>query len=169
VEQHLDLPARRLPRRRRRRIRVPVRPPVREGDRGPRGGEHGVATGDARRSCTGERRQAAPPDARAAESRPAQVELKQKGAALGVAGGLGAGAAAFVFYAIGFGFASAAAGLAEALPLWAALLIVTGVLLLAAGILGFLAVRSARRAAPPEPELAVAELRKTLEAVGDRG
>ena len=52
----------------------------------------------------------------------AQVELKQKATALGIAGGLAAGAAAVVFYAIGFGFAAAAAGLAEALPLWLSLL-----------------------------------------------
>jgi membrane protein implicated in regulation of membrane protease activity len=99
----------------------------------------------------------------------AQVELKEKATALGIAGGLAAGAAALVFYAIGFGFAAAAAGLAEALPLWLSLLIVTGALLLAAAILGLLAKRSARRASPPQPSQAIDEMRQTLNGVRGSG
>ena len=98
-----------------------------------------------------------------------EVEMKQKATALGVAGGLAAGAAAVVFYAIGFGFAAAAAGLAETLPLWLSLLIVSGALVLVAAILGLLAVRSARRASPPQPSQAIEEMRQTLNGVRGSG
>ena len=54
----------------------------------------------------------------------AKLEGKQKATAVGVAGGLVAGAAALLFYGIGFALAAAAAGLAEALSLWLSLLIV---------------------------------------------
>ena len=43
VEQHLDLPARRLPRRSGRRLHVPLPPPGREADRRHRGCEHRVS------------------------------------------------------------------------------------------------------------------------------
>lgn len=92
----------------------------------------------------------------------AKLEEKQKATALGIAGGLGAGAAALVFYGIGFVLATAAAGLAEALSLWLSLLIVTGVILIAAVILGFLAMRSARKASPPQPSQAIREAELTL-------
>ena len=94
----------------------------------------------------------------------ATLELKQKGTALGIAGGLGAGAAALVFYAIGFGFAAGAAGLAEALPVWLSLLIVTVVVLLAAAVLALLARRFARHAMPLEPSRAIDEAQRTLKA-----
>jgi len=99
----------------------------------------------------------------------AEVEMKQKATALGIAGGLAAGAAALVFYAIGFGFAAAAAGLAEALPVWASLLIVPGALVLVAAILGLVAARKAREATPPQPSQAIEEMRRTLKRVQGNG
>ncbi len=95
----------------------------------------------------------------------AKVEAKQKATSLGVAGGLAIAAAAFAFYGIGFAFATAAAGLSEAVPLWLALLIVTAAILLVAGILGFLAIRFARKAVPPKPEQAIEEAERTIEAL----
>ena len=92
----------------------------------------------------------------------AKAEAKQKATALGVAGGLAIAAAAFAFYGIGFAFATAAAGLSEAVPIWLALLIVTSVILLVAGILGLLAIRFARKAAPPKPEQAIEEAERTI-------
>jgi H+/Cl- antiporter ClcA len=91
----------------------------------------------------------------------AKLEAKQKATALGIAGGLAVGAVMLVFYAIGFGFAAAAAGLAESLPLWASLLIVTGALVLIAAILALLARRFARNAMPPKPEQAIEEAERT--------
>ena len=95
----------------------------------------------------------------------AKLEEKQKATALGIGGGLAAGAAAVAFYAIGFGFAAGAAGLAEALPLWLSLLIVAVVLLLVAGILGFLAMRFARKVSPPQPSQAIQEAELTLKTL----
>ena len=92
----------------------------------------------------------------------AKLEGKQKVTALGVAGGLGVAAAVLVVYGIGFAFATAAAGLSEAFPLWLSLLIVTAIILLVAAILGFLAVRSARKAVPPRPEVAIEEAERTI-------
>ena len=97
----------------------------------------------------------------------AKLEGKQKVTALGMAAGFALGAAALVFYAIGFGFAAAAAGLNEALPLWASLLIVTGVLLVVAAVLGLLARRSAKKLSPPLPSAAIQEAERTLQAIED--
>ena len=99
----------------------------------------------------------------------AKLEGKQKATALGVAGGLAAGAAALVVYGIGFAFAAAAAGLAEALPLWLSLLIVAAVILLVAGILGFLAMRFARKASPPQPSQAIQEAELTVRTLRGNG
>ena len=99
----------------------------------------------------------------------AKLEVKQKATALGLAGGLAAGAVVLVFYAIGFAFAAAAAGLAEALSLWLSLLIVAGVILVVAVILGFVAMRSARKASPPQPSQAVEEAEWTLKTLRGNG
>ena len=80
-----------------------------------------------------------------------------------------AGAAALLFYGTGFALAAAAAGLAEALPLWLSLLIVAGVIFLLAGILGFLAMRSARKASPPQPSQAMQEAEWTLKTLRGNG
>jgi hypothetical protein len=95
----------------------------------------------------------------------AKLEGKQKATALGVAGGLAIVAGILVAYAIGFAFASVAAGLNEALPLWLSLLIVTGVLFLSAALAGYLALRSARKAAPPTPSQAIEEAGRTIETL----
>ena len=97
----------------------------------------------------------------------AEVEVKQKAAALGIAGGMAAAAAAVAFYAIGFGLA-AAAGLAETLSLWLSLLIVAGVLVVVTAILGVMARRYARRASPLQPSQAIEEAKRTMnELQGD--
>lgn len=95
----------------------------------------------------------------------AKLEGKQKVTALGVAAGFGAGAGTLVFYAVGFGFAAAAAGLSEALPVWLSLLIVMGVLVIGAAVLGFLAKRSAGKASPPMPSAAIEEVERTLKTL----
>jgi hypothetical protein len=92
----------------------------------------------------------------------AKLEGKKKATSLGVAGALGIAAAVLVVYGIGFAFATAAAGLSEAFPVWLSLLIVTAIILLVAVILGFLAVRFARKAVPPKPELAIEEAELTI-------
>ena len=95
----------------------------------------------------------------------AKLEGKQKATAVGIAGGLGAVAVVLLVYAIGFAFAAIAAGLSEALSLWLSLLIVAGILLLVAAIVGFLAVRFARKASPPTPSQALEEAARTVETL----
>jgi uncharacterized membrane protein YqjE len=99
----------------------------------------------------------------------AAAELKTKAAALGKGAGFGAGALFFVLYGIGFLFATIAAALATFLPTWLALLLVTVFLLLGAGILGLLAVRSLQRGAPPVPEQAIEEAKLTTAALKTDG
>jgi Putative Actinobacterial Holin-X, holin superfamily III len=95
----------------------------------------------------------------------ALLEIKQKLAKIGIGVGLGIGAGVMLLYAIGFLFAAAAAGLALTVPLWAALLIVGGALLLITALLAFLAVRLLRAGAPPVPDAAIEEARLTTEAL----
>ena len=98
----------------------------------------------------------------------AKLEGKQKGTAIGIAGGLGAVAAVLLVYAIGFLFASVAAGINEALSLWLSLLIVAGILILLAAIAGFLAKRFAAKASPPTPTQALEEAARTVETLQSR-
>jgi membrane protein implicated in regulation of membrane protease activity len=95
------------------------------------------------------------------------LELKRKGKALAIAAALAIIAPVVVLYAIGFIFAAIAAGLTEVIPLWAALLIVSLLLLLTAAVLLYLAVRSARKAGPARPVEAVEEAQKTAQEIRD--
>lgn len=97
----------------------------------------------------------------------AQLELKRKARLYGAAAALGVVALVIVLYAIGFVFAAIATGIAEALPLWAALLIVAFLLLATAGALGLIAAKLAQRAGPPSPEAAVEEARLTAGELRD--
>jgi Putative Actinobacterial Holin-X, holin superfamily III len=98
----------------------------------------------------------------------ASLELKKKAADLGLGLGLAIGAAAVAFYAIGFLFATIAAGLAEAMPVWLSLLIVTVVLLIVTGILALFAVRALERGRSPVPRQAIEEAKLTREALKSR-
>ena len=95
----------------------------------------------------------------------ATLELKTKATSLGVGVGLGLGAALFALLGLGFALATAAAAIALVLPVWLALLIVTGALFLVAGIAGLMAVGRLRRGTPPVPEKAIAEAKLTTEAI----
>lgn len=99
----------------------------------------------------------------------AALELKRKVASLGIGIGLAAGAAVLLVFALGFGLATIAAGIATALPWWASLLIVTVGLLLVAGLLGLLGMRKIQKGTPPVPEQALAEAKKTSEALKANG
>jgi hypothetical protein len=76
--------------------------------------------------------------------------------------------AAFVF-ALWFAFATIAAGLATAMDTWLALLITTGILVVLAAGLGFVAAGLIRKGSPPVPEQAIEEARKTTEALKSNG
>jgi hypothetical protein len=98
----------------------------------------------------------------------AKLEGKQKATAIGTGAGLGAVAGVLVVYAIGFLFAALAAGISEAISLWLSLLIVAGILFLAAAIAAFLAVRFIKKAAPPAPAQALEEAARTMETFEGR-
>jgi membrane protein implicated in regulation of membrane protease activity len=98
----------------------------------------------------------------------AKLEGKQKATAIGTGAGLGAGAGVLLVYAIGFAFAALAAGLSEAISLWLSLLIVAGILFLAAAIAAYLAVRFFRKASPAAPAQALEEAARTLETFESR-
>ena len=99
----------------------------------------------------------------------AQLEVKQKVAALGKGIGLGVGAAVFGLFMLGFALATVAAALATFMPTWLALLIVTVFLMLCAAILGMLALRAVKRGTPPVPEQAIEEAKRTKEALRSDG
>src|SRR5438093_12406524 len=94
----------------------------------------------------------------------AVLELKKKVAALGIGIGLGVGALLFALFALGFGFATVAAALATAMSTWLALLITTAILLGLAAVLAVVALGLIRKARPV-PEQAIAEARRTTEAL----
>jgi hypothetical protein len=99
----------------------------------------------------------------------AAMELKRKITSLGLGIAFGLGAAFFLLFMLGFAFAAVAAGLATALPTWAALLVVAGILLLAAGVLGALALMKIKKGTPPVPEQAIREAKLTSEALKSNG
>jgi Putative Actinobacterial Holin-X, holin superfamily III len=99
----------------------------------------------------------------------AATELKAKAAALGVGVGLLVGAAVFGLFAFGFLLATVAAALATFLPTWLALLLVAVFLLLTAGLLALIGVKSVKRGTPPVPEQAIQEAKLTTTALKSDG
>ncbi len=99
----------------------------------------------------------------------ATLELQRKVKSLGLGIGFAIGAVVVLVYMFGFAFASIAAGLATAMPTWAALLITTGILLLIAAVLALLAYTWVKKGTPPVPEQAIREAKLTTEALKSDG
>jgi hypothetical protein len=95
----------------------------------------------------------------------ALLEIKKKLAALGLGIGLLLGAAIFGLFLLAFVLATITALIALALPVWAALLIVTGLVLGAAATLGLLGLGAVKKGSPPVPEQAIREAKLTTEAI----
>ena len=95
----------------------------------------------------------------------AALELKKKVAALAVGIAFGLAAVVVLLYALGFGLATIATGLDSFMPRWLALLVVTLVLVIIAGLLGMLALRAVKRGSPPVPRQAIREAKLTTEAL----
>lgn len=92
----------------------------------------------------------------------AEMELKMKWLARGVAVGLAAGF--FAFLGLIFAFQSLAWGLNDIFnePYgWLGFLLVTILLFLLAALAGFLAYRSVQAGAPPTPDMAIEEAKRT--------
>ena len=79
----------------------------------------------------------------------AKIEASEAAAVRGKGAGMFAAAGVVGMYAIGFAAATAAAGLAVVLPVWAAILIVTVLLLIVAGVLALVGRRTIRTAPQP--------------------
>jgi len=99
----------------------------------------------------------------------AALELKRKVVSLGLGIGLGIGAAVMALFMVGFLYAAIAAALALVMPWWAALLAVTGILLLQVALLGLLAVNRIKKGTPPVPQQAIEEAKLTTEALKSNG
>ena len=93
-----------------------------------------------------------------------EMELKAKKLARGAA--VGAAAGFFVFLGLIFAFHALAWGLNDALDsFWAGFLITTALLFVLAGLAGFIAYRSFKAGAPPTPDKAIEEAKRTKEAI----
>ncbi len=103
-----------------------------------------------------------------AELRTAQAELTTKGRRAGVGGGLLGGATAVAYIGLMALAGSGVALLALVLEVWAAALIVTGVLFVIAGVLGLLGRAQIRRAVPPMPERAIGAMRSDFDELRER-
>jgi hypothetical protein len=102
------------------------------------------------------------------EMRLAQAEMARKGRRFGAGGGLLAAAAVTAFLALQALVATVVAALAEALPVWAAALIVTAVLAVTAAVLAALGRAQLRRAGSPAPEQAIANVRADVAEIKER-
>lgn len=92
----------------------------------------------------------------------AQSEIKQQVKQGTAGGGMAAGAAVVAFVALLMLSVAAALGLANVMPGWAAFLVVGGVYLLVAGLLGFLGVRQFQRIKGPQRAQAAVQETKTM-------
>jgi hypothetical protein len=95
----------------------------------------------------------------------ARLELQEKGKRLGTGAGLLAVAAFLALLAIELGIAAIAAALALELPVWAAILVTMGGVLLMIAILVLVGLQILKRGTPPVPEQAIEEARLTTEVL----
>ena len=97
-------------------------------------------------------------------------ELKRKAETLGIGVGLLAGALMFLWLAILFVLGAATAGLTYVMPVWGALLVMCGVMLVVTLVLAAIGIRMVQGAAKqPLPEEAIKEAELTIEALQDAG
>lgn len=95
----------------------------------------------------------------------AKAELTEKGKHAGVGAGLFGSGGLFAFFALALLITAAVLGLAEAVPAWAAALIVAAVLLALAAILALVGRSQVKQAVPPVPTQAVDSTKQDLQAV----
>jgi len=95
----------------------------------------------------------------------AKAELTEKGKHAGIGAGSFGAAAVVALFGIGVLLTAAVLGLAEAMPAWAAALVVGGVLLVIAGIAALVGKSQVSRATPVVPKLAVDSTKQDVEAV----
>ncbi|MFD7921681.1 phage holin family protein [Streptomyces sp. NPDC059740] len=102
------------------------------------------------------------------ELRLAQVEMVHKGKRAGIGGGLFTGAGLFGLVALLAAVTAGIAALHLALPLWAAALVMTGFLLIVAGVMALLGKKELSGAAPAKPDHAIGSVRTDVEEIKER-
>jgi uncharacterized membrane protein YqjE len=102
------------------------------------------------------------------ELRLAQAEMTRKGKRLGLGGGLFGGAGLLALLGLQVLIATVIAAIAVALPVWAATLIMTGMLFLVAAVLALLGWWETRRATPLKPEQTISGVRADVEEIKER-
>ncbi|MBD5785253.1 phage holin family protein [Cellulosimicrobium terreum] len=95
----------------------------------------------------------------------AKEELSTKAKHAGVGIGLLVVGGVLVLYGLGFLFQSAVEGLANAVPMWLAALIVGLAIVLIAGLLAFVGVKQLKRGVPPVPTDAVSSVKEDVNVV----
>ncbi|WP_030318597.1 phage holin family protein [Streptomyces sp. NRRL B-3229] len=98
----------------------------------------------------------------------AKEELAAKGRRAGRGGGLLGAAGAFAYAGLLALAGTGAAALSLVLPVWAAALIVTGVLFVIAAVLAATGRAQLRHAAPPTPEAALDSVKADVEEIRER-
>ncbi|MCH5673137.1 phage holin family protein [Streptomyces gilvus] len=98
----------------------------------------------------------------------AKEELAEKGRRAGRGGGLLGAAGAFAYAGLLAAAGTAVAALSLALSVWAAALIVTGVLFVIAAVLGATGRAQLRQATPPTPEEALGSVKADVEEIKER-
>jgi uncharacterized membrane protein YqjE len=105
------------------------------------------------------------PDLIRSELRLAQAEVAEKGKRAGLGIGMFSAAGLLAFFALATLVATAVVALSNAVPAWAAGLIVAVVLLAAAGVAGLLGKQKVAEAAPAKPEKAIEGIREDIATV----
>ena len=95
-------------------------------------------------------------------------EMLEKAKHAGVGVGLLAGAAAFLFFAVGSFITAAILGLSLVVPPWAAALIVGGIILVLAVILGLIGVNQVKKG-DPTPTQTLDNIQKDVETITGTG
>ncbi|MBN9140433.1 MAG: phage holin family protein [Micrococcales bacterium] len=98
-----------------------------------------------------------------------KTELVEKLKALGTGAGLLLGAVVTLLFFIGVLLTLAIIGLSALMPAWAAALVVAGVLLIVAVILGLVGYRILKRGIPPIPTESIASIQKDVLAIKGEG
>lgn len=99
------------------------------------------------------------------ELRLALAELTQKGKRAGIGAGLAGVAGVVALFGLGALLVAVIAALALVVPVWAAALIVGGVLVLVAGLLALVGLGQVKRALPAAPEQAIASTKRDIETI----
>jgi uncharacterized membrane protein YqjE len=98
-----------------------------------------------------------------------KTEIVEKLKALGTGAGLLLGAVITLLFFIGVLLTLAIIGLSKVMPDWAAALVVAGVLLIVAVILGLVGYRILMRGIPPVPTESIASIQKDILAIKGEG